>query len=47
MRYSLAFIRMPRLRRDSERIARRLAIRENGHCVLGFMELARLQAALH
>lgn len=37
----------PRLRGDSERIARRLAIRENGHCVLGFMELERLQATLH
>jgi ArsR family transcriptional regulator, arsenate/arsenite/antimonite-responsive transcriptional repressor len=26
----------PRLRRDSRRIERRLAIRENGRCVLGF-----------
>jgi ArsR family transcriptional regulator, arsenate/arsenite/antimonite-responsive transcriptional repressor len=37
----------PRLRRDSERIARRLAIRENGRCVLGFAELEKHQAALN
>ena len=35
-----------RLRRDSERIARRIAIRENGRCVLGFKELEKPQAAL-
>ena len=37
----------PRLHRDSERIARRLAIRENGRCVLGFAELEKHQAALN
>ena len=37
----------PRLRRDSERIARRLAIRENGRCVLGFTELEKHQATLN
>jgi ArsR family transcriptional regulator, arsenate/arsenite/antimonite-responsive transcriptional repressor len=37
----------PRLRRDSERIARSLAIRENGRCVLGFAELEKHQAALN
>jgi ArsR family transcriptional regulator len=37
----------PRLRRDSERIARRVAIREKGRCVLGFKELEKLQTALH
>jgi ArsR family transcriptional regulator, arsenate/arsenite/antimonite-responsive transcriptional repressor len=37
----------PRLRRDSERIARRLAIRENGRCVLGFTELEKHQPALN
>ena len=37
----------PRLCRDSERIARRLAIRDNGRCVRGFMELEESQAALH
>jgi DNA-binding transcriptional MerR regulator len=36
----------PRLRRDSRRIERRLAIRENGRCVLGFTELEKHQAAL-
>ena len=36
----------PRLRRDSKRIERRLAIRENGRCVLGFTELDKHQAAL-
>ena len=36
----------PRLRRDSSRIERRLAIRENGRCVLGFTELDKNQAAL-
>ena len=35
-----------RLRRDSERIARRVAIRENGRCVLGFKELEKTQPAL-
>ena len=35
-----------RLRRDSERIARRVAIRENGRCVLGFKELEKPQTAL-
>jgi hypothetical protein len=29
----------PRLRRDAERIARRLGLRENGRCVLGFTAL--------
>ena len=37
----------PRLRRDSKRIAQRLAIRENGRCVLGFTELGQPQAALN
>jgi ArsR family transcriptional regulator len=37
----------PRLRRDAERIARRLAIREDGRCVLGFMELEKPQTALN
>ena len=36
----------PCLRRDSRRIERRLAIRENGRCVLGFTELEKHQAAL-
>jgi ArsR family transcriptional regulator, arsenate/arsenite/antimonite-responsive transcriptional repressor len=36
----------PRLRRDSRRIERRLAIRKNGRCVLGFTELEKHQAAL-
>jgi hypothetical protein len=36
----------PRLRRDSRRIERRLAIRENGRCILGFTELEKHQAAL-
>jgi ArsR family transcriptional regulator len=36
----------PRLRRDTRRIERRLAIRENGRCVLGFTELEKHQAAL-
>ena len=36
----------PRLRRDFRRIERRLAIRENGRCVLGFTELEKHQAAL-
>ena len=36
----------PRLRRDSKRIERRLAIRENGRCVLGFTELEKHQTAL-
>jgi ArsR family transcriptional regulator len=36
----------PRLRRDSRRIERRLAVRENGRCVLGFTELEKHQAAL-
>jgi ArsR family transcriptional regulator, arsenate/arsenite/antimonite-responsive transcriptional repressor len=36
----------PRLRRDSRRIERRLAIRENGRCVLGFTELERHQVTL-
>ncbi|MBV8913603.1 MAG: winged helix-turn-helix transcriptional regulator [Acetobacteraceae bacterium] len=29
----------PRLRRDAERIARRLTLRDNGRCVLGFSVL--------
>jgi ArsR family transcriptional regulator, arsenate/arsenite/antimonite-responsive transcriptional repressor len=37
----------PRLRRDAKRIAQRLAIRENGRCVLGFTELEKPQAALN
>jgi len=36
----------PRLRRDSGRIERRLAIRENGRCVLGFTELEKHETAL-
>jgi ArsR family transcriptional regulator, arsenate/arsenite/antimonite-responsive transcriptional repressor len=36
----------PQLRCDSERIERRLAIRENGRCVLGFAELERCEATL-
>jgi ArsR family transcriptional regulator len=36
----------PRLRRDSSRIERRLAIRENGRCVLGFTELEKHETAL-
>jgi ArsR family transcriptional regulator len=36
----------PRLRRDSKRIERRLAIRENGRCVLGFTELEKHETAL-
>ena len=36
----------PRLRRDSRRIERRLAIRENGRCVLGFTELEKHQSTL-
>ena len=36
----------PRLRRDARRIERRLAIRENGRCILGFTELEKHQAAL-
>jgi ArsR family transcriptional regulator len=31
----------PRLRRDLERIARRLALREKGRCVLGFTALQK------
>jgi ArsR family transcriptional regulator len=34
-------------RSDSERIARRVAIRENGRCVLGFKELEKPQTVLH
>ena len=41
------FGRDPRLRRDSKRIAQRLALRENGRCVLGFRELEKPQAALN
>ena len=33
----------PRLRRDSRRIERRLAIRKDGRCVLGFTELEKHQ----
>ena len=36
----------PRLCRAFRRIERRLAIRENGRCVLGFTELEKHQAAL-
>jgi ArsR family transcriptional regulator, arsenate/arsenite/antimonite-responsive transcriptional repressor len=36
----------PRLRRDFRRIERRLAIRENGRCVLGFTELQKNQTLL-
>jgi ArsR family transcriptional regulator, arsenate/arsenite/antimonite-responsive transcriptional repressor len=36
----------PRLHRDFRRIERRLAIRENGRCVLGFTELGKHQATL-
>src|ERR1700745_3760728 len=35
----------PRLRRDSERIAGRLDLRENGRCILGFAELEKHLAA--
>jgi ArsR family transcriptional regulator len=35
-----------RLRRDAARLTRRLAIRENGRCVLGFTELENTHAAL-
>ena len=31
----------PRLQRDAERIARRLALREDGRCVLGFTALEK------
>jgi ArsR family transcriptional regulator, arsenate/arsenite/antimonite-responsive transcriptional repressor len=34
-----------RFRRDSTRIEHRLAVRENGRCVLGFTELEKHQAA--
>ena len=34
------------LRRDFRRIERRLAIRKDGRCVLGFRELEKHQAAL-
>ena len=37
----------PHLRRDSQRIERRLAIRENGRCVLGFAELEKFEATLN
>jgi ArsR family transcriptional regulator, arsenate/arsenite/antimonite-responsive transcriptional repressor len=36
----------PRLRRDIRRIERRLAIRKDGRCVLGFTELEEHQATL-
>jgi ArsR family transcriptional regulator len=36
-----------RLRRDAERIARRLALREDGRCVLGFLELGKPHAVLN
>jgi ArsR family transcriptional regulator len=36
----------PLLRRDSRRIERRLAIRKDGRCVLGFTELEKHQATL-
>ncbi len=36
----------PRIRRDASRILRRLAIRENGICVLGFGELEKRQPAV-
>jgi DNA-binding transcriptional ArsR family regulator len=36
-----------RLRRDAQRVTRRLAMRENGRCVLGFTELERTQTALN
>jgi ArsR family transcriptional regulator len=36
----------PRLRRDFRRIERRLAIRKDGRCVLGFTELEKHQATL-
>ena len=35
----------PRLRRDAERIAQRLGMRENGRCVLGFTELEKPHVA--
>lgn len=35
-----------RLRRDSKRIAQRIAMREDGRCVLGFAELEKFQPAL-
>ena len=37
----------PRVRRDAERVARRLAIRENGRCVLGFTELEKPQGVMN
>jgi ArsR family transcriptional regulator, arsenate/arsenite/antimonite-responsive transcriptional repressor len=36
----------PRLRRDFRRIEARLAIRENGRCILGFAELEKHQPTL-
>ena len=36
----------PLLRRDSRRIERRLAIRKDGRCVLGFTELEKHQSTL-
>lgn len=33
-----------RLRRDAERLGQRLALRENGCCVLGFAQLDRLKS---
>jgi ArsR family transcriptional regulator len=36
-----------RLHRDAQRVMRRLAMRENGRCVLGFTELERTQTALN
>jgi hypothetical protein len=35
----------PRLRHDAERIAQRLAMRENGRCILGFTELEKHHVA--
>jgi ArsR family transcriptional regulator len=37
----------PRLSRDAKRIMRRLAMRENGRCVLGFTELEKPQAVMN
>jgi ArsR family transcriptional regulator len=37
----------PRLRRDAQRIEKRLAIRENGRCTLGFSELEESEVLSH
>jgi hypothetical protein len=37
----------PRLIRDAQRMKGRLAMRENGHCTLGFSELKRSEVLSH